>query len=305
MEEILLTYKASRNIIRCSRTCKVETGGILAGILKPPAVVAAGSPGPDSIHQPHRFTSDPAADETCLAEAQRQYGQQITAVGWWHKHPAGLTTPSQGDLDQARQLAGEYNDDQPVVICIVDYQPNRTRRRTSLNFYSCDCRGNLLEHTWRLVPAKDEGLLDAISKAPVRPETKTTGFWSDADFQSYLNPVGRKRIIGEIAAMKDAGWAVKVARHKQDKSLLLNTCKGSRRLRFVLPPEFPLNPPTVYAGDGRRFRGLQSLAQWNSLTSLVGVAAEALSVMDCLHCSKKCLGSYQDDQESAITESNR
>jgi hypothetical protein len=289
MKEILITFKASRRIIKQSQLCPVETGGILVGILNPLAIVAAGKPGPNSTQQATQFTSDPEADRACLEDARTQFDDKITPVGYWHKHPENLSEPSSADCHQARQLVKEYNDGQPFLMGIVNYHPKLVKHRTTLHLYSIDLAGKLLEHAWRLVSSKDKRLLDAIKKAPVRLDLKPISYWLDKDFQSYLNPIGRDRIKQEVENLGKIGWDVTTARRKHDKALLLDVLKDSKRLCFVLPPEFPLNPPTVLTGDGKRFLGLDTLCKWNSLRRLSDVAAEASVLMSCTRCSRQCI----------------
>ena len=70
---------------------------------------------------------------------------------------------------------------------------------------------------------KNKDLLDAINNAPARPDTNNSDFWKDVDFQSYLNPVGRERILQEAANLKKAGWQVTTSRHIEDKALITQT----------------------------------------------------------------------------------
>jgi len=159
MKEILITFKASRNIIRQSQQCPVETGGILVGTPSPLTIVAAGDPGPESIRQAAKFTSDPQADRACLEDARRRFGEQIKPVGYWHKHPEGYTKPSSGDRRQVHQLIKDYNDGQPVLMGIVNYRPNIVRHKTILHLYSINPEGRLVEYEWKLVGGKNHRLL--------------------------------------------------------------------------------------------------------------------------------------------------
>lgn len=289
MKQVLITFSASRSVIKQSRLCDVETGGVLAGTTKPLTIVAAGSPGVNSIHQATRFTSDPEADKACLTEAIRQYGESIVPVGWWHKHPSGFKEPSSGDCNQAQQLAKEYGDRQPVLMGIVNQQPKLIRHKTTLYLYSIDTSGNLVEHDWKLVSSKNEQLLNAVRKAPVVPETRPSNYWTEIDFQFYLNPIGRVRIKQELENLRKAGWEVEVNRSKHNQLLILNITKSKRKLRFVLPPEFPLNPPTVLTANGRPFLKLETLSQWNSQCGLLDAATEGARIMRCSRCSKQCI----------------
>jgi len=294
--EILTTFAASRNIIKQSRLCQVETGGILVGTLEPLTIVAAGSPGPNATHRPAQFTSDATSDQACLAEARRQLGEQITVCGWWHKHPTGLTTPSVGDCLQARQLMREYADGQAVLIGIVNHEPRLTRSKTTLHVYGIDQTAQFTEQPWKLVGSEDLRLREALKKAPRRPDLKPTDYWRDKDFQSYFNPIGRDRINREVRHLRAAGWRVETGRRTLDQSLVLNLQSGLTALRFLLPPEFPLNPPVVLTAQGERLMKLLFVWGWNSQSGLLDVATEAADILRCARCRSQCAARQEESQ---------
>ncbi len=287
--ETLITFAASRTIIKQSRLCDVETGGILAGTLKPLTIVIAGNPGPNATHRPAQFTSDPVADQACLTEARRQYGEQITVCGWWHKHPAGMTTPSVGDCHQARQLMNEYADGQPVLIGIVNHEPGLTRNRTTLYMYGANAMGTFTEHPWKLVGGADQQFQDAMKKAPRQPSLKATDYWHDRNFQSYLNPIGRDRINCEIHRLREANWRVQIGRRTLDQSLVIDLKNDSTSLRFLVPPEFPLNPVVVLTSHGQRLAKLLTIWGWNSQGCLLDVATEAAEILHRTRGRMRCI----------------
>ncbi|MHC4728285.1 MAG: hypothetical protein ACYS17_13775 [Planctomycetota bacterium] len=285
---VLITYDVAKTIIRDSKNSADETGGVLVGTLGDPmTIVAAGSPGENSVHRVTQYTSDPIADKNCLEQNRQLHGNRIVVVGWWHKHPSGFDRPSSGDCHQIGQLKAEYKDDKPVLMGIVNQIPRMVRMKTTLRLYSTGSTGNLIEYDWRLINRKSRDLLNAINKAPAKPAIKKTNFWIDKDFQFYLNPVGRERIIQEIEGLRKAGWQVKTSRSKQNQVLILDVFGASGILRFVLASEYPLNPPSVFMTDGRRFIGMDILGQWNSHCHLTDVATEALCIMNCHRCKRR------------------
>jgi len=287
-KSILITYDVTRTMIRGSRDSALETGGVLAGTLGDPiTIVAAGSPGDNSVHRATQYTSDPVADRKCLEQSREIYGDRIVVVGWWHKHPSGFDRPSSGDCHQIEQLQAEYKDDKPVLMGIVNQIPRLVGSKTTLRLYSTGSTENLIEYDWTLVTRKNRDLLIAIDKAPAKPATRKTDFWTDRNFQFYLNPVGRERITQEIEGLRNAGWQVRTSRSKQNQALILDIFRSSGTLRFVLAPEFPLNPPSVLTTDSRRFTGLGTLNQWNSHDRLTDVATEALSAVNCDRCQRR------------------
>ncbi len=164
--DALITFDAARTIIKDSADCEVETGGAIIGTLNDPiTIVAAGSPGKNSVHASTSFTSDPKADKQCLQESRIKYGNKITLGGWWHKHPYGLITPSSPDCFQARELIRQYNDDKPLLVGIVNQKHIRFRRKTTLYLYSIYASGEISECRWKLVGRNNQELLNAIAKA--------------------------------------------------------------------------------------------------------------------------------------------
>ena len=195
-------------------------------------------------------------------------------------------------------MKNEYNDGRPVLMGIVNEKPRRLSSKVSLHLYSTHQGGQVLEHDWKLVRSKSKKLLEAISKAPIRPEINNADFWNNRDFQSYLNPIGRQRALREIEDLKKSGWQIRTSRRKQDDMLIIDACNNLAALRFILPPEYPLNPPTVFVGDGEALRELKISRQWNSLYCLSDLASEMRSVLSCACCKRKAMA--QPNQLSTI-----
>lgn len=272
---ILITYDAAKAIIRDSKNFDVETGGILAGTLGDPiTIVDAGTSGENSVHHSVQYTSDPVSDRKCLKNAKNKYGNQIVSTGWWHKHPSGFDRPSGGDCMQVQQLSREYNDNRPVLMGIVTRCQRSFNNKINLRIYSLNSSGALVEHSWKMVPKTGRAILNAINNAQTIPETKDSSFWTDLEFRFHLNPIGRARIIQERNQLKEAGWQVVTGQRKNDNAFTMDISDGVDELRFVFPPEFPLNPPVVFIDKVRRMTGLNTFREWNSLIPLTVVVQE-------------------------------
>jgi hypothetical protein len=252
---------------------------MLAGTTSPLVILDAGEPGPHAIHEAARFTSDPEMDAACLERSRRRHGGIVTLVGYWHKHPDGLITPSAGDCCQARQLAREFHDGQPVLIGIVNRSPRGRGYKTTLHLYTVNDDGTTLEHPWKLVGIHSRPLKSALRQAAVTPGTEHVDYWQDKDFQFYRNPVGRARIREEIAHCRDRGWEVSTSRTTKDQILTVRLSDGPQAIKIILPPEFPLNPPTVLSEDGTYLHSSVLLTQWNSLYRLVDLAVETFACL--------------------------
>jgi hypothetical protein len=286
-DDVLITHEPIKKIVQDTKQFEVETGGIIVGTLGTPmTIVAAGSSGPNSKHHATQFTSDPVVDGNCLTKARQDYGQAIGPVGWWHKHQAGFDRPSLGDCQQVQQLSRDYHDGKPILMGIVN-QRSGLRKKITLRLYSLDPASQLVEHSWKLVSDKHSELLEAIANTPISPETRNTDFWKDQDFQSYLNPIGRQRILREVDELKKAGWIVKTSRHKHNGMLILDMFDGISEFQFILPPEYPLNPPTILTPDGGCFTGSEMLGRWNSNCRLTDLAEEAGCIFACNYCRRR------------------
>lgn len=163
---------------------------------------------------------------------------------------------------------------------IVNVLPKLVGKRVLLYLYSIGNNKDLIEHSWKLIASRSNKLLSEIGKTALCPDTKESDYWKDVDFQFYLNPVGRERIKTELANLKKTGWQVTAARHPKDKLLILDIVGNRSNLRFILPPEYPLNPPIVFTAEGRRLFDLRTLNSWNSLNSLTDVANECVFVLN-------------------------
>jgi len=81
--------------------------------------------------------------------------------------------------------------------------------------------------------------------------------------------------------------------------LIFDILKEGKRLHLVLPPEFPLNAPTVLTADGQRLLGLDTVHGWNSLYYLADVAAEAAAAISCARCSRSHIASPWQQRSQA------
>lgn len=87
-----------------------ESGGVLLGF------VDAGNdnavcirrqlgPGPNAVHERHRFEPDSAWQARGIAAAYRDSGRTLSYLGDWHSHPKGGSRPSRLDRTTARAIS--------------------------------------------------------------------------------------------------------------------------------------------------------------------------------------------------------
>jgi hypothetical protein len=285
---LLITALAHNTIVSVSRRCLVETGGVLVGILgNPLVIVAAGQPGANAIHHSIRFTTDPTADMECLSTWRRVYGLVIEVLGWYHKHHY-LQEPSGGDRHQVRQLREDFKDNRPIIMGIVS-ESGLFRKELKLRFFGLDTNGDQIEYDWQIIPNDSPEIEKAIQSVPPKPDIKDTNFWNDPEFQFYKNQVGRERICRDIQQLKRYGWNTLVCRSKTNESMILQVTNNHGNLQLFIPPEYPLNPPTVSACDNKRMVKLKTLSEWNSMMTLMDVITEADQIQNCPICRSRHL----------------
>ena len=275
MKSLLITASAYNTIITVSHRCLLETGGVLMGVLgNPLVIVGAGQPGANAIHHFIRFTTDPASDIECLSTWRQVYGLVIEIVGWYHKHHH-LQEPSSGDHNQVRQLREDFKDSRPILMGIVS-ENGLFRKNLKLRFFSLDDTGNQIEYDWEIISDDSTQIQQAIQSLPHRPQLKDSGFWDDPHFQFYQNPIFRKRICREIGQLKESGLCVCVCRNKSDGNMVLQIANNNMCLKLLMPPEYPLNPPIVFAGQKNIF-DLRTITHWNSMMTLPCLVNEAIA----------------------------
>lgn len=287
-KSILITESAHTTIETVSRHCPVETGGVLVGIFADPLViVGAGQPGENAIHHSVSFTSDPAADIKCLSAWRQVHGLAIEVLGWFHKHYS-LQVPSSGDQNQACQLQEEINDNRPILMGIVS-ESGLLKKKLKLRFFGLEENSKQIEYGWNIIPDDGPEIEKAIQSMPDRPDLKSTHYWDDPEFQFYTNQLGRKRICSDIQQLKNAGWYTVVLRNKTNGDITLQLKKDSIEMLLELPPEYPLNAPAVLSYDKEKVFGLNTICEWNSITTLMDVVAEVEQRRLCSFCRNRKL----------------
>jgi hypothetical protein len=287
-KSLLITASAYHTIVSVSSRCLIETGGVLVGILGDPLIIiAAGQPGANAIHHSVRFTTDPAEDLKYLSIWRQVHGPVIEIVGWYHKHYF-LQVPSGGDLHQVRQLREDFKDNRPIIMGIVS-ESGLFRKSLKIRFFGLDNDGDQIEYDWDIISSNSPEIQKAIQSVPNKPEVKDTNFWNDFEFQSYKNPVGRQRICQDIEQLKQHGWNILTCRNKGNGLMMLQAQSNQADLRLILPSEYPLNPPVVFAGDNKRMIDLKTLREWNSMVTLMDVVTEAEQIQNCPLCRSRHL----------------
>jgi hypothetical protein len=268
-----------------ARTSPMETGGVLVGLAEPPIVLAAGKPGENSVRNSVLFKGDVAADRECLMYARKMFGDKVYVVGYWHKHPAGMTVFSGQDLHQARESASGFGDGKPLLVLILTEGPD-TRELRTYPYVLHNIEDDLHSVKYEVVAIEDSRIQEALRKAPAMPDVHQGGFWDLEDFQFFQNAVGKAWLQDDLDRVRKAGWEITVGRAKKDGLLVATFIRGGRALQGRFPREFPLNPPRLFSSDRREFVELRSLREWSSSRSLVEVLEECIEVLTCPRCSR-------------------
>jgi integrative and conjugative element protein (TIGR02256 family) len=91
------------------RTSPLETGGVLLGYLaesgKDFVVTSVLGPGPDAVHERHRFSPDHPYQLQAIEQSYHESGRVLEYLGDWHTHPKGIAELSSLDLATLRRIA--------------------------------------------------------------------------------------------------------------------------------------------------------------------------------------------------------
>jgi hypothetical protein len=268
-----------------ARKSPVETGGVLVGLAEPAIVLAAGKPGENSVRNAVLFKGDVAADGECLMHARKVFGDKVHVVGYWHKHPAGMTVFSGQDLHQARESASGFGDGKPLLVIILTEESSRGRLGT-YPYMLRNAQDTLRPIVHEAIDVDDPRIQEALRKAPAMPDLHQGGFWDLAEFQFFQNAVGKAWLQQDLDRVRKAGWEVTVGRAKKDGLLVATFVRAGRTLQGRFPRECPLNPPRMFSSDRREFAELRALREWSSSRSLVEVLAECVEVLTCPRCAR-------------------
>jgi len=277
MEKLTLTPAVIQQIQAISAHCPTEIGGLLIGTVKQPVVVLAGEPGPKAVLRPSSFSTDPDHDRQLLARARKQYGGRVTALGYWHKHPAGMSRPSGGDLAQAQALlANLTGDDNPWVLAFIVDPAHPAGKNIFPYILEPPGTGFRLLRV-EVVDERSPAVQRALAAEPVYAFSEEgDSFWGTPDFRFQHTPAGLQRLRQEKAQLEAAGYRVKVTERNDDRRISLRVEKGNASWLCLPPPEYPLSMPRIYRLPhlNEEFP-FQSRPVWNSDLTL----ADCLAVL--------------------------
>jgi hypothetical protein len=256
MQELKITRSSYTLLEKETRKCETETGGLLKGTLRIPIVLQVSGAGPLAEMSCTSYRNDRAFDKWLLHREIKQNAGKFKLVGYWHKHPGNLSSPSLTDLGVARKLIkrNELSDNAPIFFVIA----NVVEREFELHAYSISQGKSDFENvSIQIIEDDSEEIIRALEVEPVITFTRTMNFWDDIGFRFYLTKVGEERIRKEINDLVLSGFDVE-ARAGGQFSLIL---RKKDEVLCLLPPEYPLNPP-ILIKNGRRID--YCLPNWNS-----------------------------------------
>ena len=261
-----------------------ETGGILIG----PAptdetiiITSATGPGHDGkCASSASWQTDPDYLNGELKMA-REENPGVNLRGFWHRHPGQMSHPSTQDLWEARKILADkkhYKLDGKLIMPIVTVAQERV---TIHAYYITDEELRFEEISLEVIPDSDKVLksLLASKKAVEVEEESNLGFWQD----------GAGRLKAELCRLKDAGYEAS-ARLLDDGACCIEAKESGdgKATLFLLPREYPLNPPRVFVKRAEDIRELEAdstspLLRWSStfhLAELAEITLEQLRVHD-------------------------
>jgi len=269
--------KESRSVYKMGR----ETGGILIGPRPTDTAIvitSATGPGPDGDLASYAgWETDPDYLNEKLIEA-RDENPVVNLRGFWHRHPGRIRRPSSQDLMEARRILEDvehYKLHGELVMPIVTVTQKRIAIRA---YYITNNEQGFEEIPVKVVPDSDEMVKALLSPRKVIEFEEGTAFWRDSDWQFYKTPYGAERLESELNDLSQAEHEAE-ARLLDDGNCCIEVCmnKGSQKILFLLPREYPLNPPQVFMKLGEDIRelymdGSSLLCRWSSACRLVDLA---------------------------------
>lgn len=278
MNPVLITHAAMGKILSEYHGCDIETGGAACGTIDAQVIVHAGSCGPRAARARAQFVNDPEHDLRTLTEARHKHGQAVCINGYWHVHCFYMPFASSVDCATTRRIFTERGG-YPLNVGIVC--PTRGGRNgLSLHLYRLEhVEDDLKPMEYSVVGDDDARIARLLKKSPATlvPAESHADFWDDPGFQFYNSKRGRQRIKEDLGDLATAGFDVGTYQ-RNESSLVITVRHGKQGLVLCPPPEFPINPPRVYAPSGHEFV-IATLAQWNSERRLLHLVRECFVLL--------------------------
>lgn len=242
-----ITRSALESMTRQSRGCPTETGGLLVGVPEDLLVTHAGEPGPQAEKLAHRFTSDPDQDRAGLAAFRTQSGRRLAVLGYWHKHPQGMKSPSGGDLQQAKALLQEWQaagDPDPGLLVVILQEADRPEQGVYAYLLGPG-QASFTPLVVEVLEADDPAVAKALARLPAHLQSRPDHPWARAGFSFQHTPGGQERLARDAEALQAAGWQVSLRQLRENGRVVVGLERGPTRLLLRLPPEYPLCAPVV------------------------------------------------------------
>jgi hypothetical protein len=256
-----------------------ETGGVLCGTADGSVIVFAGGPGPHARHSHVSFENDPLQDAQMLMMARHMYGDTADVNGLWHLHPFDMPFLSGTDRVTTRNIHGLLGSQRPLLIGIVC--PEARGGALALHLFRWQ-RESVREEAvpFEIVSPNDPRIPVLMARATATLDSTPSDFdyWHDEGFQFYKTGRGRDRILRELEELKVLGYQVRTFQAYPSLHFAIVATCDIGLIKIVCPPEYPLNPPRIFAPNSHEFV-LATLQQWNSDRHLAHVVQECRQLL--------------------------
>ncbi len=277
MDYVRITSSASKKIAEeCLRGQDTETGGLLIGTSVEPTIFRATVPGPAAELSPGSFKADIETEQRYLDAALRDSNGRLKLDGYWHLHPGNYSSPSSGDLAQAKLLLNDFPNaaEAPWILVMIANLGDSSSVELHAYIYE---KGSADFSPVEILPIGDDSK-EAKAALAVEPSiivTRETDYWRDPAFRFYVTDIGNARLRKEVEHLTEAGYAVVVKRETETQRLFIDISKDELALRCCLPAEYPLNPPSVLLLPSEKpVEAHCVLCAWNSECSLATVVEQ-------------------------------
>lgn len=278
MKKCMMTESALEVISIEVSKGKRETGGILIG--PPPSaseIVITKATGPGKGKRTiTSWETDPDFLNSML-KAARGENSLLNLRGFWHRHPGQMAQPSPQDLSEAVKILQDvehYHLGGELVMPIVTV----TKEGVTIQGYFISAHEpNFVGIPIEVVPDSDE-FVNSLLSGRKTIEVKEGGwldFWQDASWQFYKSRSGVTRLQEEFEKLKLKGYAADAVL-LSDGMLCVEVWKGEglQRALFILPREYPLNPPKIFLKTENEIQAIETdsglrLWSWSSSCHIV------------------------------------
>ena len=292
MHKILITDDAMQVIRKEAIHFKrmgVEAGGSLVGIqgVDTTIILYAIPTGPAASQGGAHIVTDDDYQNECIRYIYRHYAKRAIKVVYlidWHVHPMYLPSLSSTDTNSCREILKDSDHSylQGLPLILITFQSNRLMHVPfwiTLNGH----RLNIEDADLEIVSPRDKRITRALRGHDYVPldtlrtsKTDTRRVQPSAALPLFAS-ITPERLKAETTEMKDLIGVTPSLKKICSGCQCLEVKTEEHTLVAVLPPEFPINPPSCFVrSDGSAFEEFFPTRPWNSFFRIADIFQQKL-----------------------------